>query len=102
MEPTLALTALQAPAVTGMQLRTVLATDRGVLVHLPTGDTEAAPEGLTKAQALDPALVVVLDAAEARSFLAAADGRTEAARYSAAARSASAVMAWRYAQEVTE
>lgn len=95
------LAVLAAPKVTATQLRAVLATDEGVLVHLPTGDTEAAPEGLTKRQALDASIVVVLDAREARSFLVAADGDTEAARYTAAARAASAVIGWRYAQEVT-
>lgn len=87
-----------APKVTGAQLRAVLAhpSREGVVLQLPTGDTEAAPAGLTKAQALDPNLVVVLTYGETVDYMAAADGDTEAQRARAAAAAATTVLAWQH------
>lgn len=83
--------ATRAPRITVTTLRAVLSTPAGVAVWLPTGDVEAAPTGLTKAQAMDPTLVVVLTSAEARSFLDATQGDERAA-----AVAATAALAWQH------
>jgi hypothetical protein len=83
--------ATAAPRITTLTLRAVLSTRDGVAVWLPSGDVEAAPAGLTKAQGMDPALVVVLTHGEAVSLLAAADGD-----HRAAAEAATAVLRWQH------
>lgn len=84
--------ATRAPRVSVSALRAVLASREGVAVWLPDlGEVEAAPSGLTKAQSLDPSLVVVLTHDEAVSYLASADGD-----HRAAAVAASATLAWQH------
>lgn len=84
--------ATRAPRITLTVLRAVLASRQGVAVWLPDlGEVEAAPTGLTKAQALSPSLVVVLTHEEAASYLTAADGD-----HKAAAVAASATLAWQH------
>jgi hypothetical protein len=83
-------TATPAPRITALHLRQALATPAGVVVQdLADGSTYALPHGLTKAQALDDSIVVVLTRDEAASYLAAADGS-----HPAAARAATTVLAW--------
>lgn len=76
---------LPAPRITVLTLRAVLATGEGVAVQLPTGGVEAAPTGLTKAQANDADLVVVLTHDEAAAFTASTDGDHKAAAAAATA-----------------
>jgi hypothetical protein len=83
--------ATRAPRITTTALRAVLSTRDGLALWLPSGDVEAAPTGLTKAQATDPSLVVILTHAEAVSFLAATDGE-----HRAAAVAATATLAWQH------
>lgn len=83
---------MRAPRITTTALRGVLATRDAVAVWLPElGEVEAAPTGLTKAQGMDPGLVVVLTYTEAASFLAAAAGD-----HRQAAAAATASLAWQH------
>lgn len=84
--------ATSAPRITVTVLRAVLASRSGVAVWLPDlGLVEAAPTGLTKAQAMSPELVVVLTHDEAASYLTAAG-----LDHKAAAVAATATLAWQH------
>lgn len=83
-----------APKITATQLRLALATRAGVIVQdLADGSTYALPKGLTKLQALDGNLCVVLPHEEAAFYLTEADGN-----HAKAARLATTVLAWEIQQ----
>jgi hypothetical protein len=85
---------LAAPKITATQLRQVLATRAGLLAQdMADGRTYAYPKGLTKAEAMDESLVVVLTHDEAASYLAEADGD-----HARAAKVAALVLAWEMEQ----
>lgn len=83
-------TATPAPRITATHLRQALATAEGVVVQDATsGDVYALPHGLTKLQATDGNLVVILTNAEAVSYLHAAEGH-----HGRAAQKATTILAW--------
>lgn len=78
-----------APKITADAIRRVLGHSDSVVVHLLGIDfVDVAETGLSKAQAANENIVVVLTSAEARTYMDAADG--DAAK---AARTATAVLA---------
>lgn len=85
---------LPSPRLTATHLRQALATPVGVVVQdATTGRVFALPHGLTKPQALDETLVVVLTQREAAWYVEAAAGS-----YAAAARNATTVVRWEIEQ----
>lgn len=81
---------LAAPRVTAAHLRQALVTRDGVVVQdATTGVTYALPQGMTKRQAMDETLIVVLTHGEAEAYVTAAGGQ-----YGPAARAATTVLGW--------
>lgn len=91
-----------APRLTVLAFRAVAQSRDGVAVWLTAVDAvEAAPAGLTKAQALDPSIVVILDVVEALSYLATArealgPDAGEREVYRAATDAANASLSWQF------
>lgn len=90
------------PRLTVLAFRAVAQSRDGVAVWLTAVDAvEAAPAGLTKGQALDPSIVVILDPVEALSYIATARealGVDATARevYRSATDAANASLSWQF------
>jgi hypothetical protein len=79
-----------APRITSAHLRLALATRHGLIGQdLRSGMVIAFPAGLSKTEAMDPELVVLIDNQQARWFVDNVGGS-----YTDAAKSATAILAW--------